>query len=242
MILHRFNQQGIDDFSAFLDNLTQDPEMVPPVAILEDQRTAEALKKCVYVERRTFTTRFDAAAYLHDQFVAAGLSDSDLDPGVWAWLALFFFNELRPPAGRNVHGWPGERARWIPTVSDHRKQYRHLLAGPWRVYRFHHDNPERARVLLCGPLHSPGEASAQMLSRQELVTNRGVVELATRLYYDAVQGKLKRGAAAKRPGAIRRYAEILNQLDVTWDLHSMNADDIAELLPMEFSHFLPAHP
>lgn len=238
MRLQRLNEKGIAEFSAFLDAIDHDPTAATPVGILEDPEKTETLKKHIDVEHRKFATRFDAAAYLYGVFVGAGLSDADLDPGVWAWLVLFFFDELRPPAGKKARGWPGERARWIPTVSDYRKHYRHLLAGPWRVYRFHRENPERARVLLCGPLYSPGEVSEQILSRQELVTNRAVVELATRLYYDPAQKKLKRGTAAKGPGSIRRYADVLNQFDVTWDLYAMDADGVAKLLPKEFGRFL----
>jgi hypothetical protein len=244
MRLRRLNEKGIEEFGTYLDALAANPMLAPPVEILEDSGKSENLSTKVEVERKNFVNRFDAAKYLYDKTVEAGLADTDLDRGVWAWLTLFWFDTLRPPAGKKAKKWPGERARWIPPEShDWKKFYRHLLAGPWRVYRFHRDNPERARVVLCGPLYAPGEASEQILSRQEVVTNRGVVELATRMYYDPIGKKVKRGAASKGAGTFRRFAnDFLNQFDMTWDLYAMTADQVAALLPKEFSHFLPKRP
>lgn len=240
MKLRRLNKKGIEEFGAFLDALSVNPILVPPTEILEDPAKSANFPTKVEVENRSFANRFDAAKYLYEKFIEAGVSDTDLDRGVWAWLTLFWFDTLRPPAGKKVKKWPGERARWIPPEShDWKKFYRHLLASPWRVYRFHRDNPERARVVLCGPLYSPGEASEQILSRQGVVTNRGVVELATRLYYDPVGKKVKRGAASKGAGTFRRFAnDFLNQFDMTWDLYAMTADQVATLLPKEFNRFL----
>ncbi len=239
MRLRRLNEKGIEEFSAYLDALSEKPMLAPPTEILEDPAKSANFPTKVEVERRSFVNRFDAAKYLYEKLIEAGVSDSDLDRGMWAWLTLFWIDTLRPPAGKKAKQWPGERARWIPPEShDWKKFYRHLLAGPWRVYRFHSDNPERARVVLCGPLYAPGEASEQILSRQEVVTNRGVVELATRLYYDPRGKKVKRGSASKGAGTLRRFAkDFLNQFDMTWDLYAMTADQVAALLPKEFNRF-----
>lgn len=239
MRLRRLNEKGIQEFGVFLDALSANPMLTPPTEILEDSEKSGNFPAKVEVENRFFANRFDAAKYLYEKFIEAGLSDSDLDRGVWAWLTLFWFDTLRPPAGKKAK-WPGERARWIPSESrDYKKFYRHLLAGPWRVYRFHSDNPECARVVLCGSLYAPGEASEQILSRQEVVTNRGVVGLATKMYYDPRAKKIKRGAAGKGPGSLRRFAnDFLNQFDMTWDLYAMTADQVAALLPKEFNLYL----
>ncbi len=244
MRLRRLNGKGVEEFGAFLDALALDPSKAPPLEILEDPAKSTNVSTKVEVESIRFANRFDAAKYLYETFASAGLADSELDSGVWAWLALFWFDALRPPAGKKAKSWPGERARWIPSEShDWKKFYRHLLAGPWRVYRFHRDNPDRAWVVLCGPLYAPGEASEQILSRQEVVTNRGVVELATRMYYDPKVKKIKRGAASKGPGSFRRFAkDFFDQFGMTWDLYAMSADQVETLLPKEFKRFLPAQP
>jgi hypothetical protein len=58
-------------------------------------------------------------------------------------------------------------------------------------------NPHRALGLLCRPLDSPGDVVEQLASRQELVTNRGIIELATRLYVDTENMRPNEEQAAK---------------------------------------------
>jgi hypothetical protein len=240
MRLRRLNEKGIEEFGVFLDQLSADSTLPQPKHLLEDPDKSVKVTVNVEVPLQLFRDRFEAAKCLYEVFIRAGISDSELDPGVWAWLALYWFDALKPPSGKKAQGWPGERARWIPSPShDWKKFYRHLLRGPWLVYRFHSDDPDRARVVLCGQLYAPGEVSEQLLSRQELITNRGFIELATRLYYDPLTGKVKRGTADKKPGDIRRYSKAFpDQFGITWDLYAMKAEDIAALLPKEFGRFL----
>ncbi|MDE2921506.1 MAG: hypothetical protein OYL92_15745 [Acidobacteriota bacterium] len=131
----------------------------------------------------------------------------------------------------------GERARWIPAVGNFRRYYRHLVAGPFGVFRAHRDDPERARVLLCTPLHRPGEVVEQLTSHQEFVRSKAIVEAANRLYLDPESGGAKRGAAGRGPASARRLADVLNQLDVKWDLYAMSPDATIGRLPREFDRF-----
>jgi hypothetical protein len=108
------------------------------------------------------------------------------------------------------------------------------------IVRAHRSNPDRAIAMLCNPLWKPGEIAEQLASRKELVTNRGVAELATRLYYDPAKGSFKRGAGSDIRGAARRLAALLNQLDLTFYLYGMTADELLGLLPKEFDRFRSA--
>ena len=189
-----------------------------------------------------FGRRFAAAEYLFNLFKDSGLSDIERDRGLWAWLSLFYFDELCPPDARRRRK-PGERARWIPETSVSWRYYRHLLAGPYRIYGAHSDHPERAMLVLCGSLHQPGDIVEQIASRQEIITNGGIMEAASSLYYDASSGKPRRGAATKEgKGTVRRFIDILNQFDVTWDLYSLEAGDVIQMLPDEFSRFREGMP
>lgn len=238
MKLRRLNELGLDRLSDFLDSLsTQTPQELSD-ELLSDPTVSEAVEPEVEIERRSFHNRFEAGQYLNQQLGSAGIVRLENDRGVWAWLALFFFEQLCPPdkTGRRK---PGERARWIPAVGDFRKYYRHLLAGPYRIYRAHRDKPECTLALLCGPLHQPGDIVEQLASRQELVTNVAVMEAATELYIDSDTKQPKRGAAGRSGGSARRLADVLNQFDVTWDLYAMKADDLVQILPSEFDRFRP---
>jgi hypothetical protein len=163
----------------------------------------EPLAVEIEVEARTFANRFEAAEYLLNRFAPAGLTDIERDSGLWAWLSLFYFDAVCPP-GRGGVRKPGAIARHIPEPGNFQRYYRHLLAGPYRIYRAHRENPRRALALLCQPLDSPGDVVEQLASRQEVVTNPGILELATKLYVDSRSQRLKRGAGGKSSGSARR--------------------------------------
>lgn len=132
---------------------------------------------------------------------------------------------------------PGELARHI--LSQHaQKYYRHLLAGPYRLLQIHGEN---ARVFLCGPLPQHGDFSEQLASRMQLISNRSLIEVVDRLYYDLSAegtGHPKRGALTRtRPGNLRRLVAVIQQFDLTYDLYAMSPDEILELLPHEFTRW-----
>lgn len=236
MNLHRLNNQGMAQFNQFLDALSGDPGTPVPNSLLGDPLYVETVGTGVDVEARQFTNRMEAARYLDGLLGAVSGHDVQRDVGLWSWLTLFYFDQICPPdvhQHRKVH----DRARYIPAIDNYQKYYRHLLAGPCRVFRAHRDNPDRALVLLCGPLHKPGDIAEQLVSRQQIITNPQAVELATAIYYDPATGSFRRGAAGKGGGSARRLVDVLNQFDVTWDLYWMTRDRIRAKLPKEFVRF-----
>lgn len=238
MNARRLTDAGIERMGAFLDSLTtDDPDGWPPFGLADPELT-HLVEPEVEVENRIFVTRWDAGAYLYSVLDNAGLDDVATDAGLWSWLALFFFDSLCPrgPRGRRK---PGARARWIPEVANHKRYYRHLLAGPYMIYRAHADEPKRALALLCGPIDRPGDIVEQLAARQELVTNPGLIGAATLLYVDRDTRKPKRGAGGKGPGSPRRLADIYQQFDLTWDLYSLEPEELIGMLPPEFDRFRP---
>ncbi len=236
MRLRRFNSLGVAAFERFLDGLVADADAWSDPPLLDDPALTEQVIPGLEIEPRTFGSRFAAAEYLAGILSRSGIPEPERDRGLWTWLSLLYFDELCP---RDARGRlkPGERARWVPETESSRRYYRHLLAGPYRIYMAHRDNPERVRLVLCGPLHSPGDIVEQLASRQEYVTNPSVMEAAAKLYLDPTTRQPRRGAAGKGPGSARRLADILNQLDCTWDLRSFSAQDILDRLPAEFEQF-----
>ncbi len=237
MNIRRLNDQGIERFTAFLDSLTGDAPIADPSPLLTDPDATEEIHPTIEIDQREFGSRYAAAEYLYDRFQDSNLTDIERDKGLWAWLSLFFFEQLCPVNAKGERK-PGERARWIPEVGYFWRYYRHLLAGPYRIYASHSDSPERALLVLCGPLHQPGDIVEQIASRQEIITNGEIMQAATKLYYDPSLMKPKRGAAGKdKKGTVRRFTDILKQFDVTWDLYSIKTDDLIGMLPGEFSPF-----
>jgi hypothetical protein len=235
-LVRELNEEGIRRLVEFLASFRTDAPQGRPVDILTDPRTSHELPCEIEVESRNFATRLEAAQYLDEVFQHSNLVGIETNRGMWAWLSLFYFDQLCPADGHGRRE-PKEMARWIPEVNNYQRYYRHLLAGPYRIYRAHRDCPERALALLHNPLHKPGDIVGQIASRQEYVTNKAVVEAATKLYIEPASRTAKRGAQTKGPGGPRRFAAVLNQLDVTWDLYAMTADEILEMLPSEFNRF-----
>ena len=237
MKLHRFNAEGIATFAAYRDRLSQDPALPPPVEMLTDSLFAEPLRGDVDVPQRSFASRLEAGSFLNQVVDQAGLASAESDQGLWAWLTLFYFDEVCPKDQRGERDPKDDEARLVPKVDNYQRFYRHLLLGPYLIVRAHRDKPERAIAMLSNPLWKPGEIAEQLASRKELVTNRAVVEVATALYYDETTKTFKRGAGGATKGAPRRLAALLNQLDVTYYLYGMNAEELLTLLPKEFDRF-----
>jgi len=236
MRLRRFTDHGIEQFRTYLDALRRDPRLPPPRDLLKNDSICEDVEPAIEVEERAFENRLSAAEYLFNLFKHADLPATQLDKGLWSWLALFYFDCLCPPAhdGRRK---PKEDACYIPDQDNFRRYYRHLLAGPYLIYSAHHTQPEIAMALLCQPVHIIDDVVEQIAAHQALVSNQTVVEVATRLYYVPGATRPKRGAGGKGPGSARRLVGILNQLDVTYDLPALTADELLKLLPEEFDRF-----
>lgn len=231
MDVRRFNSAGLLVFQEFLDSQrTSDPRPWPESALTDPQFT-ESIAFASNVERRDFSSRLDLAAYLDSAF--SGYNPPRTDSGLWAWLACFYFNEICPklPNGRPS---PGSLPRWIPVSSDFRRYYRHLVAGPYAIYRAHRDDPQRALAILCQKPGRPGEMVEQFASRQQIVTNPAIMQVATDLFVDKNRMKANRRASSKGPGGPRRLIEVLGQLDVTWDLSMLTPDQLHARLPAEF--------
>jgi hypothetical protein len=238
MLIRRLNEAGIRQLEEFLNSLTSENPITYTRDILINPTTSEDTGVSIEIETRKFANRLEAAEYLHTKLSVTSLLNIESDKGLWAWLALFYFNQLCPP-DREGNRKPGDLARWIPDTGNFRKYYRHLLAGPYRIYRMYRDNPSLSMILLCQPVFKPGDIVEQIASRQELITNKAVVAAATKLYLDSDSNRPRTGASGKGNGSARRLVDILNQFDVNWDLYSMSSSEIISMLPSEFSKFKP---
>ena len=241
MILRRLTPQGLSAFEEFIAAASTDTPQDHPGEHLGDDDLSEALPQDVEMELATFESRLQLGRYLYDALHNSTIDGLLQDRGTWAWIAWHYFDEICPRKGNGDFN-PGERARWIPDISNHRKYYRHLIAGPYRVYRAHSDDPARTRCVLSNPPGSPGEIAEQISAYQELVTNKAVMGAATLLYIDPVSNLPKRGSGSKGPGSPRRFVKVLYQYDVTYDLYSMERDELLDILPSEFDRFRNSGP
>ncbi|OAI41706.1 hypothetical protein AYO40_02620 [Planctomycetaceae bacterium SCGC AG-212-D15] len=237
-LLRRLNAAGIALFEQYLAVLRGGDTADPPTGALASPDYSEPLDAQIEIDDRDFDSRLEWAKYIDEKLEGKGLKNVERDVGLWAWLALFHVKRLLP-SKKNGRKKLGEAAMWVPQINDYRRYYRHLLAGPYRIYRAHRTEPNSALILLGGPFGSHGEVVEQFASRLEIVTNRGLIESLTMLYWDANGGRLRRGAGGKDAGSARRLADVLRQFDLTWDLYSLSSPSFLGLLPKEFDRFRP---
>lgn len=232
--VRRLTAEGVDSFNKYLSAQRASATTVSlPEILAEEQLTEKLDDSRVDVENISFENRLEMARYLCERLQPLNASGTDTDPGVWAWLTLFYFDVICPPdPDGNRH--PGREYLYLPTT-DYRYYYRHLLLGPYQVYQRHGD---AAQLLLSGKVTTPGDVYERLASRQEFVASSGIIAAADRLYRSPAELTPKRGATvAGRPGTVRRFVVILQQLDRTYDLQSMTGEEILSLLPDEFSRW-----
>jgi hypothetical protein len=228
------NDKGIETFREYLDALRSGTTQKPPVDLLEDAWSSAKLHVEIEIENMSFKNRFEAAKYLFDKLRPLDTSKIERNIGLWTWLSLKYFNQVCP-FNKNKKRSPGQDYRHI-LDTDSRLYYRHLLMGPYTVYRLH---GSEAPLLLYGALFQMTEAYREIACRQAFITNSGIVSAANSLYYDIKKRRPKRGFAdkVKKPGSLRRYIDVIQQLDLTYDLYSLSGEEILDLLPPEFDEW-----
>jgi hypothetical protein len=229
---------GIAAFRGYLESLGDEGGSTPPpFELLEDEAYTTKLGISAAIDPgRTFVNKLEFGRYLAERLEALR-SDPALerDAGLWSWLALCFFDQLCPT---RPDGSRKPRAEYSYILSqDYKHHYRHLVRTPCLAYALH---GEHARVVLSGPLHTHGEASEQLLSREHVLTNKPLFEAMDRLYVKAGPDgsyHLKPGSRSKVGGSMRRLGKIVRQFDLTYDLRAMTVGRIFDLLPGEFDRF-----
>lgn len=225
------NETGIERFRAYLDDLRAGAVREPPRELLADPHCTEELPAEVELDEERFAARWMAARHLWERLGLLPPESVEGNRGLWAWLALHYFDQLSPrrPDGTRK---PGRDYRHIPDFG-YRYRHRHLLYGPYAVYRRHR---ALAILVLSGPLHREQSLYHEIASRQDMIASRGVLEALNLLYLEKSRGMPKRGAQALEghPGTVRRFVRVLQQLDLTYDISGMSGRAIVDLLPPEF--------
>lgn len=241
MILREFNSAGIEAFRKYLQLAKVDPAATPPRELLEDATLTVICSPEVNVEAREFGTRRDAAEYLHsllrpfdDQYVEKSI-------GLWTWLTLYYFDQVSPLKN-------GERTvrndySYIFVPNSALYNYRHLLNIAWRILKI---APAHNRLFLSGSVASLDKLTDVVMKRLYLTRIPCLFEVLDRLYWDKKRGKARSGMVS--PGKVRvgdlvhRFPLRIRQLEMTYDLQSLDADALIELIGDEFDYLLDGGP
>ena len=233
--IRKFTDEGIDQFRNYLAELREGSIFPPPLHILNDHATSEPINGEVQIENRNFGTRLDLARYLDDILANIDSDSIETDVHLWSWLSLFYFDQVCPVEKNGVRK-PGRDYRHI-LEPGYPNGHRHLIGGVYLVYTVYELGEGLTKLLLWTPLHMESKFHHQLAGRQTLITNRGILDAAHQMYFNGMEGIPKRGALGEKnsPGTLLRYIDVIQQLDLNYDLYSMVGDEVLELLPAEFN-------
>lgn len=233
MIVREFNQTGIDALRTFLAQCRKTPSTIVPYGMLEDDKLTQEVRPRIVVEPKRLKKKADAAYYLGSALNPMPDSDLIKNAGLWTWLTLFYFEEVCPvtSSGRTVRN----DYHYVFEPGNTRHFYRHLLFISWRVL---HLASEHSRLFLGSPLSTLDKVTTEVMKRLFLTRIPCIFEVLDRLYWDEDRGRARPGIVGARPAKrgdlTHRLPIRIRQLEKTYDLLTLNADQLIELLGAEF--------
>lgn len=236
MKARRFNDAGMAEFTHFVMAARASGKAKEPVAPVP----SELLSGDDLTDLTDYELPEDAPSFKDK--VAIGMFCSGLipaedhervrgDAGLWSWLAARYFDLIT--SNRQKIKEP----RAYVAAIGFQEFYRHLLLGPYYIYFMAKDDPERVRVLLYDDPTTMNEVMVQFGSYATLLQNADLQRVVQRLYFDPAKLRIKRGAGGKVNGAPRRLMDFFRQIELNYDLRSIEAERFWQMLPKEFDRF-----
>jgi hypothetical protein len=239
-MIRTLNEAGARRFDGYLKQPVGDL----PSDLLIDPAFSDPFEYEIDIEAKPggkpFANRFNFGTYLWEKF-------SGIDPvlvsrryGLWNWLSLYYFDQLCPRSPDGERKIQATELYLLAPRLPYRQSFRHLVRAPWQAVAQHGEN---ARILLIhtdrgsAPLSTRGHIFEQLASRQSIFGNQTIIEAAYRLYFDIKGNRPHWGASTDRAGAVNRFALVVQQLELTYDLRACSIEQFIALLPKEFNEW-----
>ena len=233
MIARRLNDTGLRAFREFIDRLAVAGNAATPIHLLTEPETSEALAFEAELDLGPCESRHELGQHLLNALDTFDMQPYLRDEGFWSWLALAYFDQLCPADG-NGKRKPAKHYNYVLS-SNYKHRSRHAIRTSYMLVKKYGDT---AKFLLCNPLYKRGELTEQIAARQFFIECEGVIGAASSLYFDPNQDWFKRGSTSgKRKGNVRRFIAYLRQIELTYDLYTIEAQDLVGMLPDEFDAF-----
>jgi len=232
--IRKFNEKGIERFQTFLQESRNGITEPIPEDLIMSGYLSDIYYPDIFIESKKFDLKNE---FIHYVFNTLNQNHEIQfhNSGLWTWLSAFFFDSICPLVNgkRKVQA----EARYVLNIENWNRYYRHLIATPVRLLS---ELDGHSKIYLTGAPYRHGDLLEQLASRQEIATNKGIVEAATILYWDEEKNDIKKGARNKTgKGILRRFTrDIIPQFQMTYDLNSMDGEEILNLLPKEFEGWL----
>jgi len=231
--VRKLNQKGIEVFQIYINELNKGKQESPLFPILYDKTYSTPLDPIVEIENIKFESRLDAAKYFSKIFSNLNSQQVSIDVGLWSWLSLYYFDQVCPIDKLGMR-YPGRGYRHI-LEPGYRFGHRHLLGGAYLVYGTYELGDELSKLLLTTPINRESAFHHELTSRMNFITNKSILEAASALYLEPKNNLPKKGSTNwKTPGNLRRFIDVLQQFELTYDLFSLTGKQILKLLPPEF--------
>jgi len=230
-LVRRLAPEGLRRAREFLADMRERPAAPreAPRDLLYDERYSRPFRRDVWIERRSFRTRREAAEYFAPKFEPIRHLVAD-HAGVWSWLGMYYFADTVRVENDEVQLSPLDET-FVVHRDDTRSymlRFRHYLWGSWRLYDSH---GESAAFLLNQELTSFGDIAQRTFGAIRVFNSVGIVPLILRLY--TASGRQKRGFN-RSSGGLRHLVRVLDQLERTHDVYGMEPDALLRVLPGEF--------
>lgn len=230
-----FSELGENEFRKYIQTLRQGHSATRPDLNIEPY-SKEYLPSFLIDETKNFSIKMELAEYLDECFRNSNIKRENIlvEKRFWTWLAYIWFDQLAPVQNNGIRRLK-EDARYICS-SDYRDYYRHLISGNYSIYSMH--GRENSRIFLYSPIYEHNDFIEQVASRQFIISHKNIVETINKLYLDIDTERPKKGAQSRdRPGNFRRFIEIIQQFELTYDIYNMSPEKMIALLPSEFNEW-----
>lgn len=235
-----FNTRGIERFSAFLKENKGNGDVAIPTELLYDESCLEKVSvltglKGLEVEGPSgrFQTRREAGEYLCDLLKPISFVAVRKSQGLWSWLSLFYFDSVAPFDEKKGNRPIYDYYRYLYEPGLSRYYYRNLLFTSWYVCSI----APHSRLMLDTKVSSLDKGTDTFVKALNLQRIRCIPEVLDRLYWDEERQRPKPGIVSNnaKPGNLEfRFPTRIRQLEVTYDLNSLDADKLIRLLGKEF--------
>lgn len=227
-----FTEAGEKEFANFLINLKYNPSLTK--IDLNERKYVSELTNGVQLDScLKFASRLELAVYLATTLERnyISLHTIKLENRIWTWMTYLWFDQICPIINgeRKVR----QMARYI-CEAEYRTYYRHFIASSYSIYNLH--GKEYSKLFLETPLYIHNDFIEQIASRQEIISQPNLIKVIHTLYWNNISGRPKPSALDRqKPGNLRRLLKLFSQIELTYDIYSLQAEEIIRLLPIEFN-------
>lgn len=244
--LRAFNANGLQAFSKLISE--QREKVQPKKAALVGEAFIEDARALALDENLTmavpggsdldadmvFSDRCEMGRYLSEILPGEISKIQPTNIEMWSWISAVYLGQLLEKNKSNGYKLWSEY-RYIPNPTSKLRYYRHLAFMATWLHRTMGD--QVAKFFLSIPPYVHSDTIEQLYTQdRDFLSSKGAVEASLELHFDQTTQRLKPGALSEnKPGSARRMAtKIVKQLQMNYDLQSMDKRQVLDLLPSEF--------